>query len=131
MHGVHGVARVIWVEIEAAPGVANVPSLSAPPWKKSNCILSTAKNKRHGPEGFFFKILFIYLFIERKGKVGRETSTCERCINRLPLEPPTGDPAHNPGVSPEWESNQQTFSLQAGAQSSQGKVHSFCFMLKL
>ena len=32
---------------------------------------------------------------------------------------PTGDPAHNPGVCPDWESNQQPFGLQAGAQSTE------------
>ena len=32
---------------------------------------------------------------------------------------PTGDPAHNPGVCPDWESNQQPFGLQAGAHSTE------------
>ena len=30
--------------------------------------------------------------------------------------PPTGDLAHNPGMCPDWESNQQPFGLQAGTQ---------------
>ena len=39
-----GVARwFIQVEIKAAPWVSSVPSLSAPPWRKSNCVLSKAK----------------------------------------------------------------------------------------
>ena len=30
--------------------------------------------------------------------------------------PPTGDLAHNPGMCPDWESNQRPFDLQANAQ---------------
>ena len=30
---------------------------------------------------------------------------------------PTGDPAHNPGMCPDWESNQRSFGSQAGSQS--------------
>ena len=30
--------------------------------------------------------------------------------------PPTGDLAHNPGMCPDWESNQQLFGSQAGTQ---------------
>ena len=33
--------------------------------------------------------------------------------------PPTGDPAHNPGVCPGWESNLQAFDLNASTQSSE------------
>ena len=33
--------------------------------------------------------------------------------------PPTRDLAHNPGTCPDWESNQQPFGSQAGAQSTE------------
>ena len=33
--------------------------------------------------------------------------------------PPTGDLAHNPGVCPDWELNQQPFGSQARAQSTE------------
>ena len=33
--------------------------------------------------------------------------------------PPTGDPARNPGMCPEWESNLRFSGLQTGAQSTQ------------
>ena len=33
--------------------------------------------------------------------------------------PPTGDVAQNPGVCPDWESNQRLFGSQAGAQSTE------------
>ena len=33
--------------------------------------------------------------------------------------PPTGDLAHNPGIRPDWKSNQQPFGLQAATQSTE------------
>ena len=33
--------------------------------------------------------------------------------------PSTGDLAHNPGMWPDWESNQQTFGSQACTQSTE------------
>ena len=33
--------------------------------------------------------------------------------------PPTGDLACNPGMCPDWESNQQPFGLQASTQSTE------------
>ena len=33
--------------------------------------------------------------------------------------PPAGDLACNPGMCPDWESNQQSFGLQAGTQSTE------------
>ena len=33
--------------------------------------------------------------------------------------PPTGDPACNPGMCPNWELNQLPFSLQASTQSTE------------
>ena len=43
----------------------------------------------------------------------------ERYIDRLPLTRPSWGLAHNPGLCPNWESNQQPLSLQAGAQSTE------------
>ena len=45
----------------------------------------------------------------------------ERNINVwLPLEhPPTGDVAPNPGMCPDWESNQRPFGSQARTQSTE------------
>ena len=34
-------------------------------------------------------------------------------------EPPTGDLARNPGMSPDWELNQVPFGSQAGTQSTE------------
>ena len=33
--------------------------------------------------------------------------------------PPTGDLAHNPGMCPDWESNQRPFALRPGPQSTE------------
>ena len=66
----------------------------------------------------YLKILFIY-FLEREE--GREKER-ERNINVwLPLTCPVLGPdlAHNPGVCPDWESNQRPFGLQAGTQSTE------------
>ena len=70
---------------------------------------------------FIFKIFFkdvIYLFLSR-GE-GREKER-ERNINVwLPLmHPPTGDLARNPGMCPDWQSNQWPFGSQAGTQSTE------------
>ena len=37
------------------------------------------------------------------------------CLSHLP----TGDPARNPGLCPDWESNQRPFGSQAGTQSTE------------
>ena len=72
---------------------------------------------------FYFKKYFIYLFLER-GE-GREEER-ERNIkvwkkHQLAASrmPPTGDLAHNPGMHPDWESNQWPFSSQAGTQPTE------------
>ena len=64
----------------------------------------------------FFKRL--YLFIFREGKGGGKRGRQHQCViaSQVPL---TGDPAHNPGTCPDWESNQQPFASQAGAQSTE------------
>ena len=56
----------------------------------------------------FLKKDFIYLFILERGK-GREKHQCvvASCM------PPIGNLACNPGMSPDWESNQQNFGSQA------------------
>ena len=66
----------------------------------------------------FLKILFIYLFLE--GGEGREKER-ERNINVwLPLAHPLlGDLFCNPGMCPDWESNQRPFGLQVSAQSTE------------
>ena len=60
-----------------------------------------------------------YLFISRQKR--REGEREERNISVwLPLtHTPTGDVACNPGMCPDWESNQQLFGSQASTQSTE------------
>ena len=62
---------------------------------------------------FFFKF---YLFLEkgREGERGRETSRCG-CLSWTGV----GNLACNPGMYPNWESNQRPFGSQAGTQSTE------------
>ena len=61
--------------------------------------------------------LFCFFFRQR-GREGETEGEKQQCVVAS-CEPPTGDLAHNPGMCPDWESNQQSFILQAGAQSTE------------
>ena len=66
--------------------------------------------------------LRFYLFLERgerKEKERERNMMWEKNSDRLPLTPPTGGLASNPGMCRHWESNQQPFGAQAGAQSAE------------
>ena len=54
-------------------------------------------------EKCFFKD-FIYLFLER-GREGEREGEKHQCVVASWVSP-TGDLAHNPGMCPDWESNQ-------------------------
>ena len=73
---------------------------------------------------FFFYFLrflnifkdFIYLFFERGEGRGKER---ERNIHVcLPRAPPSGDPARNPGMYPDRESNLRRFAFREDTQLS-------------
>ena len=66
---------------------------------------------------FFKKKDFIYLFLER-GREGEGEREKHQCVVGSHA-PPTGVLACNPGMYPDWESNQQPFGSQAGAQSAE------------
>ena len=63
----------------------------------------------------FLKILFIF---RERGMEGEKEGEKHQCVVASRM-PPTGDLAHNPGMSPEWESNQLTFGSQASTQSTE------------
>ena len=65
---------------------------------------------------YFLKKIFIYLFLEREREGEREGE--KQCVVASRM-PPTGDMAHNPGMCPDWESNQRPFGSQADAQSTE------------
>ena len=67
----------------------------------------------------FSNFLRFYLFIFRKrGREGeREGEKHQRVV--ASCAPPTGDLVHNPGMRPDWESNQRPFASRSGAQSTE------------
>ena len=82
---------------------------------------SEAKGSHITRKGFFFLRFYLLIFRERGGrKRGRETSMCERYIDRLSLaRPQLGTWLATQGMCPDWESNQQPFGSQAGTQSTE------------
>ena len=61
---------------------------------------------------FLKKDFYLFIFRER-GKEGERNQLVASCTS------PTRDPALNPGMCPNWESNQQPFGSQANAQSTE------------
>ena len=66
---------------------------------------------------FFSKILFTFIFRER-GKEEEREGEIHQCVVAS-CTPRTGDLACNPGMCPDWESNQQPFGSQASTQSTE------------
>ena len=63
-------------------------------------------------------IHFIHLFIFReKGREREREGEKHQCVVAFHA-PATGDQALQPGMCPDWESNQQPFGSQASAQST-------------
>ena len=58
-----------------------------------------------------------YLFLE-KGEGREKDGEKHQCVVASRVIP-TGDLACNPGMCPDWESNQRSFGLQAGTQSTE------------
>ena len=56
---------------------------------------------------------FIYLFLER-GREGKREGEEHQCVIAFHVSP-TGDLASNPGMCPDWKSNQGPFGSQAGS----------------
>ena len=67
---------------------------------------------------FFRFYLFIYLFLGKGERVGKREGGKHQCVVASCM-PPTGDPACNPGMCPDWESNRQPFGSQASTQSTE------------
>ena len=72
----------------------------------------------------FFKKYFIYLFLEREREGEREGNK-HQCVVAS-LAPPTGDLAHNTGMCPDWELNQQPLDSQSNAQSTEPHQPGLC-----
>ena len=66
-----------------------------------------------------FDPYFVLFFFKReRGREGEGEGEKHQCVVASHA-PPTGDLAHNPGMCPNWESNQQPFGSQALAQSTE------------
>ena len=79
-----------------------------------SCLVSHLQSEI-GPPPFldFFFIYRFYLFI-----LDRREGEEHQCLVASHM-PPLGYLAHNPGVCPDWESNQRPFSSQAFTQSTE------------
>ena len=73
------------------------------------------------------KRFYLLLFGER-GREGERKGERHQGVAASHM-PPTRDLAHDPGMCPDWESNQRPFGLQAGTQSTEphqpGRVYIF------
>ena len=72
---------------------------------------------------FLKKYLLIFRESGREGERDEEKHHCVVASRK----PTTGDLAHNPGMGPDWESNQWPFGLQAGAQSTEPRQPGLLF----
>ena len=65
-----------------------------------------------------FFLLRFYLFILERGKEEKKEGEKHLCVvaSHVPL---VGDLSCNPGMCPDWESNQQPFGSQASAQTTE------------
>ena len=70
----------------------------------------------HCRKSFFFFLRFYFIF--RQGREGEREGEKHQCVVAS-CTPPTGNLAHNPGMCPDWDSNQWTFSLLASTQSTE------------
>ena len=77
---------------------------------------------------FIFKINYLFIFRER-GREGEREGEKRQCVVASHV-PPTKDLAYNPGMCPDWESNQRPFGSQARAQSTEPHQPGPCFYFK-
>ena len=61
---------------------------------------------------------FIYLFFRERGREGEREREKHQCVVASHTTPIV-DLAHNPGMCPDWESNQQPFGSQACVPSTE------------
>ena len=68
-----------------------------------------------------------YFFRER-GREGEREGKKHQCVV-VSRVPPTGDLTCNPGIGPDWESNQRLFGSQASTQSNELHQPGLLFLL--
>ena len=81
----------------------------------------------------FSFINFLIFILREKGREGERVGEKHQCVVAFHT-PPTGDPAYNPGMCPDWESNWQPFGSQASAQSTEphqpGLFYFLCHIMR-
>ena len=75
-----------------------------------------------------FKNIF-YLFLEGRREIEREREREKHQCVVASHAPATGEPAHNPGMCPDWELNPQPFDLQGGTQSTEPHQPGLVFLI--
>ena len=75
----------------------------------------------------FLKILFIF---RERGREAEREGKKHQCVVASHA-PPTGDLARNPGMCPDWESNQWLFGSQVCAQSTEPHQSGLSFLFQL
>ena len=82
----------------------------------------------------FLKRFYLFIFRERGREGERERNTDVQEIHGSVAYhiPSTGHLIHNPGMCPDWESNQQPFGSQVSPQSTEphkpGLISIYCFI---
>ena len=66
----------------------------------------------------FFKKKILFIHFRERGREREREREKHQCVVAS-NEPPTGHVAHNLAMCPDWESNLQTFDMQACAQSAE------------
>ena len=61
---------------------------------------------------------FILFIFRERGREGHKEGEKHQCVVAS-CAPPTWEQARNPGMCPDWESNQRNFGSQAGTQSTE------------
>ena len=76
----------------------------------------------------FLKKLYLFIFRER-GREGEREGEKHQCVVDS-CTPYAGDLACNPGLCPDWESNQQPLASQVGTQSTDPQKTGLLVLLK-
>ena len=84
--------------------------------KRENSVFPVAKLIYVPIPEIFLKI-YLFIFRERGREGEREGEKHQRVVTSCVS--PTRDLVFNPGMCPDWESNQRPFGLQAGTQSTE------------
>ena len=63
-------------------------------------------------------LIYLFFIFRERGREGERDGKKHQCVGASCV-PPTGDPACNPGMCPDWELNWRPFVSQVSAQSTE------------